>query len=110
MPVGWRKNAVYCHLKRKHEEVYFHANGSETDFVVKEGMRVTQLIRVWYVDVTETAIPDWVLACFNGTLDGHEGVENILVTNDYEDLIKTGTATIQCIPAVKFLLFISAIT
>ena len=35
----------------------------------------------------------------------HEGAQNILVTNDYEDVIKTGTATIQCIPAVKFLLF-----
>ena len=99
------ENAVYCHLKRKHEEVYFHANGSETDFVVKEGMRVTQLIQVWYEDVTETAIPDRELACFNRPHDGHEGAENILVTNDYEDVIKAGTATIQCIPAVKFLLF-----
>ena len=99
------ENAVYCHLKRKHEEVYFHANGSETDFVVKEGMRVTRFIQVWYEDVTETAIPDRELACFKRPLDGHEGAENILVTNDYEDVIKTGTATIRCIPAVKFLLF-----
>ncbi len=99
------ENAVYCHLKRRHEEVYFHANGRENDFVVKEGMRVTQLIQVWYEDVTETAIPDRELACFSKPLDGHEGAENILVTNDYEDVIKAGTARIRCIPAVKFLLF-----
>lgn len=99
------ESAVYCHLKRKHEEVYFHANGSETDFVVKEGMKVTRHIQVWYEDATETAIPDRELACFGRPLDGHEGAENILVTNDYEDVIKTATATIRCIPAVKFLLF-----
>jgi hypothetical protein len=45
------------HLKRHHEEVYYHSNGSDTDFVVKEGMRITKRIQVWYEDVSETAIP-----------------------------------------------------
>lgn len=99
------ENVVFCQLKRKHEEVYFHANGSETDFLVKEGMKVTRRIQVWYEDVAETAIPDRELACFDKYVDGHEGAENILVTNDYDDVIKTGTTTIRCIPIVKFLLF-----
>jgi uncharacterized protein len=103
--LGWLvENVVFCHLKRQHDEVYYHLNGSETDFVVKEGMRITKRIQVWYGDISETGIPDRELACFRKPLEGHEGAETILVTNDYEDVIDTGVSRVQCIPAVKFLL------
>jgi hypothetical protein len=51
-----------------------------------------------------SSIPDRELACFKKPLAGHEAAESILVTNDYEDVIDTGTARIQCIPVTKFLL------
>lgn len=103
--LGWLvENVVFCHLKRQHEEVYYHLNGSETDFVVKEGMRITRRIHVWYGDISEIGIPKRELACFQKPLEGHEGAEAILVTNDYEDVIDTGASRVQCIPAVKFLL------
>ncbi|MFO7761590.1 MAG: ATP-binding protein [Desulfobia sp.] len=36
---GWLvENLVFLHLKQYHDEVYFLADGSKTDFVVKEGM------------------------------------------------------------------------
>ncbi|MDD3294714.1 MAG: ATP-binding protein [Geobacteraceae bacterium] len=103
--LGWLvENVVFCHLKRQHEEVYYHLNGSKTDFVVKEGMRITRRIQVWYGDISEIGIPERELACFQKPLEGHEGAEAILVTNDYEDVIDTGASRVQCIPAVKFLL------
>jgi len=103
--MGWLvENVVFCHLKRHHEEVYYHSNGSDTDFVVKEGMKITKRIQVWYEDVSVTSIPDRELACFQKPMDGHEAAESILVTNDYEDVINTGAAMVQCIPAAKFLL------
>jgi predicted AAA+ superfamily ATPase len=103
--LGWLvENVVFCHLKRQHEEVYYHLNGSETDFVVKEGMRITRRIQVWYGDFSETGIPDRELACFRKPLEGHEGAETLLVTNDYEHVIDTGASRVQCIPAVKFLM------
>ncbi len=98
------ENVIFCHLKRHHEEVYYHSNGSDTDFVVKEGMRITKRIQVWYEDVSEIAIPARELACFQKPLEGHEASETILVTNDYEDVIDTASARVRCIPAVKFLL------
>jgi predicted AAA+ superfamily ATPase len=104
--MGWLvENVIFCHLKRSHEEVYYHANGSETDFVVKEGMNITRRIQVWHEDVSETTIPDRELACFKKPLEGSERAETILVTNDYEDIIDTGTARVRCIPVTKFLLF-----
>jgi hypothetical protein len=72
--------------------------------VVKEGLRITKRIQVWYEDVSVTSIPERELACFRKPLAGHEAAESILVTNDYEDLIDTAGGRIQCIPVAKFLL------
>jgi len=103
--LGWLvENVVFCHLKQRHEELYYHSNGGETDFVVKEGMRITRRIQVWYDDVSVTGIPDRELTCFRKPLEGHEAAECILVTNDLEDVIETGATGVRCIPAAKFLL------
>ena len=103
--MGWLvENVVYCHLRRHHEEVYYHSNGSDTDFVVKEGMKITKRIQVWYEDISVNSIPDRELACFQQPLEGHEAAESILVTNDYEDVIDTAGGRVQCIPVAKFLL------
>ncbi|OGU18772.1 MAG: ATPase, partial [Geobacteraceae bacterium GWF2_54_21] len=103
--MGWLvENVVYCHLKRHHEEVYYHSEGSDTDFVVKEGMKITKRIQVWYEDVSVLSIPDRELACFQKPLEGHEAAESILVTNNFEDVIDTAGGKVLCIPVAKFLL------
>jgi len=103
--MGWLvENVVFCHLKRHHEEVFYYTNGSDTDFVVKEGLKITRRIQVWYDDASVTTVPERELACFQRPLSGHESAESILVTNDLEDLIELGHTKVQCIPAVKFLL------
>lgn len=106
--MGWLvENVIYCQLKRHHEELYYHSNGSETDFVVKEGMQITRRIQVWYDDVSITGIPEREIACFSKSLAGHEAAEAVLVTNDHEELIENCGTKIHCIPAVKFLLGLS---
>ncbi len=103
--LGWLvENVVFCHLKRQHEEIYYHTNDGDTDFVVKEGMKITKRIQVWYDDVSVTSVPDRELVCFNKPLKGHESAESILVTNDYEDIIDTACGRVQCIPVVKYLM------
>ncbi len=103
--MGWLvENVVFCHLKRHHEEVYYHTNGNDTDFLVKEGMRISKRIQVWYEDVSVTSIPEREMACFNKLTEEYESAELILVTNDYEDVIKTVSGKVQCIPVAKFLL------
>lgn len=107
--MGWLvENVVFCHLKRHHEEVYYHTDGSDTDFVVKEGMKITKRIQVWYDDVSVTSIPDRELACFQKPPEGHEAAESILVTNDFEDVIDTAGGRVQCIPVAKFLMGLGA--
>jgi len=103
--MGWLvENVLFCHLKRHHEEVFYYTNGSDTDFVVKEGLKISRRIQVWYDDASVTTVPERELACFHKPLSGHESAESILVTNDLEDSIEIGHTKVQCIPAVKFLM------
>lgn len=103
--LGWlAENVVYCHLKRKHEEIYYLSDGGETDFVVREGMRITRRVQVWYEDAGVAAIPAREMACFGKAMEGVSDAECILVTNDIEDVIDTGAQRVACVPLVKFLL------
>ena len=89
---------------RQHEEVYYLSDGGETDFVVKEGMRIVKRIQVWYEDATDSAVPDRELAAFRALAAAPGEGECILVTNDYEDVIAADAARVACVPLVKFLL------
>lgn len=101
--VGWLvENAVYNHLRRLHEDVFFMVNGGETDFVVKEGMEITARIQVWYDDPARTDIPERELAAFDGL--EQEGCRCLLLTNDLEKTVERGKTTVQCLPVAKFLL------
>lgn len=101
--LGWLvENVVGIFLLREYEEVFFTKNGSEIDFVVKEGMRITKRIQVWYEDPSVTDIPVRELKGFNQVRDS--GGELILVTNDYEGVIESGSGQVRCVPIIKFLL------
>lgn len=96
------ENVVHNQLRRCHEEIYFGADGSETDFIVKEGMSMTRRIQVWYDDALQTEIPERELAAFDD-LQKDSGL-CLLLTNDLEKDIKIGATKVRCVPVVKYLL------
>ncbi len=98
------ENMIFCHLRRCFDEVYFLGNGIETDFAVKQGNRVTRYVQVWYNEPGTDLIPDRELDCFKKTSQAWGQAENILITNDYEDVVGIGEVNVRCIPAVKYLL------
>jgi len=103
---GWMiENIVFLHLRQRHEEVYFLAGGTETDFAVKEGVRLTRRIQVWYDDPAVEVIPGRELACFKGEGPGNKGGECILLTNDYSSVVDVNGVKVHCIPVDKFLIF-----
>lgn len=96
------ENVIHNHLRRFHEEVYFAADGGETDFIVKEGMKISRRIQVWYEDALRTEIPERELAPFAKL---HEDeAECLLLTNDLEKDIEIGPTKVRCLPVVKYLL------
>jgi len=40
------ENIVYCELRRRHQEIYFHKQKLECDFVIKKDLQITQAIQV----------------------------------------------------------------
>jgi len=102
---GWLvENIVFLYLRQHHEEVYFHSNGGEIDFVVKEGMNITQQIQVWYEDIEKKTIPKRELASFSSSSKESSTTRQILLTNNYEKTIDLGATQVQCIPVIKYLL------
>lgn len=67
-------------------------------------MKVIRRIQVLYENVTEIAITGSGVGVLRQS-STDMGANNILVNNDYEDVVKSRDATIRCIPAVKSLLF-----
>lgn len=98
------ENMIFCHLRRCFDEVYFLGNGIETDFAVKQGNRVTRYVQVWYNDPGTDLIPGRELDCFKIISQAGGQTENILITNDYEDVVGIGDVNVRCIPATKYLL------
>ncbi len=43
------ENIVYLELKRRGKEIFYYAGKGECDFVVKQGLRITQAIQVTYL-------------------------------------------------------------
>ncbi|MEW6219751.1 MAG: ATP-binding protein [Thermodesulfobacteriota bacterium] len=95
------ENVVHNHLRTCHEEIFFHSDGHETDFVVKEGLRLTSRIQVWYEDTAQTAIPARELAAF---ASAGEDTRCLLLTNDLAAEHQVGPVKVQCLPVVRFLL------
>jgi predicted AAA+ superfamily ATPase len=98
------ENVVFNYLRIRNEELYYAGNGAETDFVVKEGLKIKSRIQVWYDDAGVTAIPEREIYCFSHNPGKPGSIENILLTNDYEDQLDVNGLRVRCIPTVKFLL------
>jgi len=98
------ENAVYCELKRRHEEIYFLSNGFEIDFAVKEGPEISKLIQVWHEDSQTASIPERELNSFFKQDGASPQTQRLLISNDYEDIVHMAGMKIHCLPAIKFFL------
>ena len=98
------ENVALNHLRGLHEEIYYGANGAEVDFVVKEGMRVTKRIQVWYADAADDALPARETLAFEQPGRDRETVERLILTNDLERVMKLAGREVRCVPLVMYLL------
>jgi hypothetical protein len=103
---GWlAENVALNHLRGLHEEIYYGANGSEVDFIVKEGMRAAKRIQVWYADAADAALPARETLAFEQTgRDRERSVERLILTNDLDQSLTIGGREVRCMPLVMYLL------
>ncbi len=102
---GWlAENVVLNHLRGLHEEICYGANGAEVDFIVKEGVRVSKRIQVWYADAADAALPARETLAFEQSGRDRERVESLILTNDLEQTMKVAGREVRCMPLAMYLL------
>jgi len=105
------ENAVFIELLRKKNEnplievYYLKVNDKEVDFLIKEGLNIKQLIQVTYVsnkDEIERREIRSLLKAYD--LFKESNPELLVITWDYEDILKIDNKEIKFIPLWKWLL------
>jgi len=105
------ENIVLTELFRKKSywfrglEIYYFKNKQkEIDFVVKEGLRIKQLIQVTYATSKDEIEEDKKVLLKAYELFKKDRPEPTIITWDYEDILKERGKEIKCIPLWKWLL------
>ena len=99
------ENIVFIHLKRKNKEVYFYTDpsGNDVDFIVREGLKISELIQVCFnLDDIETKERE-----LKSLIKGSKQLEcnNLtIITFDKEKEEKIREKNIKFIPLWKWLL------
>jgi predicted AAA+ superfamily ATPase len=103
------ENIVFLEWKRKTNEnpfldiTYLKLNNGEVDFVIREGLRIKQLVQVIYAhskdelekrEIRSLLKVSEILGCR----------DLLIITWDYEDVLKINNSEIKCIPLWKWLL------
>lgn len=97
------ENMIFIELKRRGEEVYYHADRKECDFVIRKGNRIAQAIQVCHtLDSTETRERE--LSGLLEAITRYDLSEGLIVTSYTEEKITIDHKTINIKPAWKWLL------
>jgi len=99
------ENVVFLELKRRGKETYYwkDSTGKEVDFVIKEGLRVKQLIQVCYEITNKDTKKREVKSLIKG-MEEFNLNEGLVITENYEGEEEFKGKRIRFIPLWKWLL------
>jgi predicted AAA+ superfamily ATPase len=96
------ENIVYLELLRQGKEVYYHTGNSECDFLIKEGLKITEAIQVAWTISDENRERE-----LNGLAEAlyeYGLTRGLVITHDSEDIIDFKEKQITLIPCWKWLM------
>ena len=96
------ENVVFVELKRRKKEVYYYSDKNECDFIIKEGVKITQAIQVCYNLSNENKGRE--IKGLLESLNKFKLKEGIIITFDQEEDFELEGKTIKVIPVWKWLL------
>jgi predicted AAA+ superfamily ATPase len=103
------ENLVAIELQRKFKKPVFEVfyfkdyQQHEVDFVIKEGLKINQLIQVTYASSKDEIEKREIIALVKAS-ELLKCEDLLIITWDYEDEIKVNNKTIKCLPLWKWLL------
>ncbi len=95
------ENLVFLHLLRSNKEVYYHLDKKECDFVVKDGLKISQAIQVC-LDISNPETKKREIEGLQNAMIKYKLREGIILTMEHEETIKAKKITI--VPVWKWLL------
>lgn len=96
------ENNVFIELKRKGKEVYYHSNKNECDFIIKDGIKISEVIQVCYfLDVSNR---EREIAGLLETMKTFQLKEGLLLTQEQEEEITANGKKIKVLPVWKWLI------
>ncbi len=98
------ENLVFIELKRRssQKEIYYWKNRGEVDFVIKNGMKVEELIQVYYSTNEETEKRE--VSALVDAMDEFGLAEGLIITDDIEREEEIEGRRIVFMPLWKWLL------
>ncbi|MCF8362466.1 MAG: DUF4143 domain-containing protein [Prolixibacteraceae bacterium] len=96
------ENIVYLELLRRGKEVYYHTGKNECDFLVKEGLDVTQAIQVVYQ--LDARNQEREYRGVQEAMQTYDIKRGLVITYNIEVEINRNTEGIEQIPIWKWLL------
>lgn len=96
------ENIVYIELKRRGQNIYYHQNKKECDFLIKQGSRIIQAIQV--TEVLNKKNQDRELAGLIEAMERYRLSNGIILTFDQEKEFKIRNRVIKAIPIWQWLL------
>ena len=99
------ENLVFIELKRRSKEIYYYKNtkNQECDFIIKEGLKITQAIQVT-CDLTDTKTREREINGLLSCLDEFKLKVGIIITDNLEKEEIIDGKKIRYIPIVDWLL------
>jgi predicted AAA+ superfamily ATPase len=97
------ENLIYLELRRSGQDIYYHFDKKECDFLVRKGNRVQAAIQVAY-SLAQPASREREIAGLTEAMTAHNLRQGLIITFDEEDELKIGKLKINIVPAWKWLL------
>ncbi|MCF8234057.1 MAG: ATP-binding protein [Bacteroidales bacterium] len=95
------ENLIFLELKRKGQQIFYHRNKSECDFVVQDKLKITQAIQVCYE--LDNFNQDRELGGLMDAMNHYDLKKGLIITFDQEDQFRKEGKQIHILPAWKWL-------
>lgn len=96
------ENLIFVELKRRGNDIFYHANGSECDFIVRTGSRITQCIQV-SVSLADESTRKREVDGLASAAKTYGTTDNTIITLE-DDRISMEDKGIRVVPAWQWLL------
>ena len=97
------ENLVYITLRRENKEIYYHKGNYECDFLIREGLKVTEALQVT-VSLQDDATRKREIRGLLEAMKVHNLDEGVIISEKESDVLVIGDQTIRIKPVYEWLM------